>query len=493
MWKRRYLTPLGKITVIKSLLVPTLNHLFISIPNPNNQTIKELNNIFLEFVWEGPAKIKYNIIIKQYCDGGLKMINLKAFMNSMKLTWLRRMVTSNSPWQEIIRNKICFKELFSLGTSYIENILKNIKNKFWIDVLKAYSELIQKNQQVTEEYFLASPIFNNQDIKVGSQPVWIKHWYKKGVRFVNDLINENGEFYSKDESERIYVIKANFIQFQGLVQTIKVHIRPHNVRSFTKKLQSPFIPTNIHLLIKSKKGGKDFYTILCTNTEKPTSQPKWNSIYNIEDETWKSIYQSPFKLPIGTMLQWFQTRINHRILPTRKYLHNLKYTQSPNCNFCREEETISHMLWKCPESQSLINSFIRWTMNYNIHITFIEELFIFNIGNTYSAVEFQILMIIKHYIYTAKRLNQPLSLVALQKKLQYFNMLEHYTTTKNNCLGKFEKRWSKYKDLLQSIQWTLKSSLPDKPKTFKYLYCRYNDTAMLGERKTWHFSSYSVT
>ena len=72
MWKRRYLTPLGKITVIKTLLVPTLNHLFISIPNPNDQTIKELNNIFFEFLWEGPAKIKYNVIIKQYCDGGLR-------------------------------------------------------------------------------------------------------------------------------------------------------------------------------------------------------------------------------------------------------------------------------------------------------------------------------------------------------------------------------------------------------------------------------------
>ena len=156
MWKRRYLTPLGKITVIKTLLVPTLNHLFISIPNPNDQTIQELNNIFLEFLWEGPAKINYNVIIKQYCDGGLKMINLKSFMNSMKLTWLRRMVTSNSSWQEIISNKICFKELFSLGTSYIENILKNIKNKFWIDVLKAYSELIQKINKSQKNIF--SPV-----------------------------------------------------------------------------------------------------------------------------------------------------------------------------------------------------------------------------------------------------------------------------------------------------------------------------------------------
>ena len=34
LWNRRYLTPLGKITVIKTLLLPKLNHLFISIPNP---------------------------------------------------------------------------------------------------------------------------------------------------------------------------------------------------------------------------------------------------------------------------------------------------------------------------------------------------------------------------------------------------------------------------------------------------------------------------
>ena len=64
LWNRRYLTPLGKITVIKTLLLPMLNHLFISIPNPDEQTIKELNNIFFEFLWDGPAKIKQNSIVK---------------------------------------------------------------------------------------------------------------------------------------------------------------------------------------------------------------------------------------------------------------------------------------------------------------------------------------------------------------------------------------------------------------------------------------------
>ena len=39
------------------------------------------------------------------------MINLKAFINSMKLTWLRRVIIPNSPWQSVISTTIKFKEL----------------------------------------------------------------------------------------------------------------------------------------------------------------------------------------------------------------------------------------------------------------------------------------------------------------------------------------------------------------------------------------------
>ena len=45
-WKRRCLTPLGKITVIKTLLLPILNNLFLSLPNPSEQIIKQINNLF---------------------------------------------------------------------------------------------------------------------------------------------------------------------------------------------------------------------------------------------------------------------------------------------------------------------------------------------------------------------------------------------------------------------------------------------------------------
>ena len=113
----------------------------------------------------------------------------------------------------------------------------------------------------------------------------------------------------------------------------------------------------MHLLIKSKKGGKDFYTILNHNLDTPTSQHKWNNVYNIEEETWKAIYSFPLKLSLGTKMQWIQTRINHRILPTKKYLYNMKYVLSPRCSLCQKEETINHMLWQCQESQNLLRKF----------------------------------------------------------------------------------------------------------------------------------------
>ena len=41
-WRRRYLTPFGKITVIKSLLISKLVHLLLALPNPTAKTRKEI-------------------------------------------------------------------------------------------------------------------------------------------------------------------------------------------------------------------------------------------------------------------------------------------------------------------------------------------------------------------------------------------------------------------------------------------------------------------
>ena len=93
VWSKRHLTPLGKIAVIKTLALSKLNHLFLSIPSPGKDI----------FIWNGkPDKVKRTILTKQYCDGGLNMIELNNFDCALKITWIHRIYSScNTPWLKV--------------------------------------------------------------------------------------------------------------------------------------------------------------------------------------------------------------------------------------------------------------------------------------------------------------------------------------------------------------------------------------------------------
>lgn len=62
-WSKRNLSLSGRITIIKSLAVSKFVHLFISLPAPPNELIKELEklfyNFFMEF-WSRQGKKKNN-------------------------------------------------------------------------------------------------------------------------------------------------------------------------------------------------------------------------------------------------------------------------------------------------------------------------------------------------------------------------------------------------------------------------------------------------
>ncbi len=42
--------------------------------------------------------------------------------------------------------------------------------------------------------FLTSSLFYNDNIMIGRETVYIRQFYDKGIRFINDMINENEHF-----------------------------------------------------------------------------------------------------------------------------------------------------------------------------------------------------------------------------------------------------------------------------------------------------------
>ena len=115
--------------------------------------------MLLDFLWEGPPKIKQNVLVKDYSEGGgggggLKMINIDAFIKGLKATWIRRLIISNSKWQYIIKSNLNIKDLINFGKSYSESLIKQINNPFWSDVVKSYSSLhnLKKRTQLNTFY-----------------------------------------------------------------------------------------------------------------------------------------------------------------------------------------------------------------------------------------------------------------------------------------------------------------------------------------------------
>ena len=89
IWMKRLITPLGRVAVLKSLVLSKLIHLWILLPNPPDEYINSLQKLCYEFVWnKKPDKINRKPVHKSVHEGGLGLPHLKTFISALKLTWI---------------------------------------------------------------------------------------------------------------------------------------------------------------------------------------------------------------------------------------------------------------------------------------------------------------------------------------------------------------------------------------------------------------------
>ena len=117
--------------------------------------------------------LKSKRVIKKYIEGGLNMINLNAFVNSLKSTWIIRLLLNESKWQEIIKLHINQEMMTSCDVGYIHGIFSTLNNQFWKDVLKNFLDINYKTE--IGEQILKSPLFYYRNIKIDRKYVFIKH------------------------------------------------------------------------------------------------------------------------------------------------------------------------------------------------------------------------------------------------------------------------------------------------------------------------------
>ena len=124
-WSKRTLTPFGRITVLKTLIISELNHLFIALPNPTAEIINTLQKKFFNFIWQSRTdRVKRDVLVQNYDKGGLKMINLRHYICALKGSWIRKLITKDSKYINIFESKYTnISGLINRGTEFINKLI----------------------------------------------------------------------------------------------------------------------------------------------------------------------------------------------------------------------------------------------------------------------------------------------------------------------------------------------------------------------------------
>ena len=195
-WSNRYLTPLGKITVIKTNLISQFVHLLSTIPR-SESFLKTLNTILYKFLWNGkPDKIRRSTISLSYMQGGMKMINIHNFDKALKISWIKKLVTQpNSQWHKLLT--VMYENInktLIFGDQWYNEMSLTVHNQFWHNVLRDWQTLNKIQQAQNESELLRNCIWYNSQISKNT--IFFPDWYKKGIYLVNDIINTEGKIIS---------------------------------------------------------------------------------------------------------------------------------------------------------------------------------------------------------------------------------------------------------------------------------------------------------
>ena len=82
IWSSRGLSIYGKLTIIKSFLIPSL-FTYVHYYQHQKEVLKQLNQLLFKFLWKGIDKVRRVSVINEYGEGGLKMIDLDTMVKMM--------------------------------------------------------------------------------------------------------------------------------------------------------------------------------------------------------------------------------------------------------------------------------------------------------------------------------------------------------------------------------------------------------------------------
>ena len=218
LWKLRGLSLFGKVTIIKSFLIPKLLYVSSIIETPP-EIIKQMEKMIYKFLWKGPDKVTRLSVINTLENGGLNLTDLELHIKALRLSWIPRLLDEKEgSWISYLKyNLKKYGGCFLFRCNYDVNDLDLSLSKFYLQLLRWWADFRCSFSDVN---YSQNVIWNNKDIRKNNKPVFNKTYFDKSITYLNDLQFDvdnvrSYEFFNKQKG-----LNTNFLTWTALRSSI---------------------------------------------------------------------------------------------------------------------------------------------------------------------------------------------------------------------------------------------------------------------------------
>lgn len=418
--------------------------------------INIINKEFYGFVWKYKRdKIARKVLINSIENGGLNMIDFRAFCIAMKAVWATRLYNNNKDTWTIIPQK--YFEKCDVKTMLCMNIEheKHIPIQspvFYQEVIKSWhlcgggKKAPQNAAEIRKEI-----LWGNKFIQSKGKTLFFKHWKDSNINHIDDTIDQDGNIVSGEELFAKLKLTTNWlVEYKVILKAIpkswkeKLKLSSENVK--IKKDLKPCILANNKYMYDLPIKAKGYYDLLVKTLRKRSFNEKyWTKLFPDRPE-WSIIYESRVEKQMVKKLSEFHFKILHRILPCQENLRTWRLSDTNKCRFgCDCTENYNHLFIACPRLKNLISlvETICCLLGYGIKITY--KTLVFGYKCSYEAYN-RINILISHVFYAIYKywIKNDSSIDIKQWVLHdliYWEAIYQKTKVKNTLIKEFLSTW----------------------------------------------------
>lgn len=442
LWSLRNLTMYGRAQIIKTFIVSQFLFICSAIATPQ-KLYKILNSLIFKFIWRSKTeRLKRNVLIKEYTNGGLKIPDFETMVKTTQIKWIKKINDDHTYyWKSILKlflEKLNISANVLLYTNYSMECIQLTPHNippFYFDIFKVWSKVGDTMRKNKSRF-----IWYNEKILIQHKALFYKEFFDAGIWYIDDLYYENGQTIPFEVWLLRGLGRSNILKWISLVNKSKPLMHELEAPSEEAGGLGICLQNNREIPLENMSSKEIYDSLLVLKTSSEVTIPKIAKYLDGRDSIdWKEVYKLAEKIPMDTKAKEFQYRFVNDLLSNRHWLKKWKVLDNANCVYCTsEDEDIIHMFWECQETRVFWRKFTDFCCNKvrNMELSLKDV----TCGMKDNTLCFLIL-IAKMYIYNKRVHEERISFPGFLVHLNRLKNIELQVAENNNKVTQWLQKW----------------------------------------------------